>query len=263
MTNRFSNRHGYRNSDPEITVRNDAPDELRSVLVDIAYESGLMPSELRDTVCKLLRVAADPDNWSDFPNIDVEVRRILMRCEWFEVYDVIEEIPNAMSDGDSSSFEEELNEYFRKRGIGWQLLDGRIETRGPETFEVPVRRTLDVLEETESMTAHSELSEALRDLSRRPAADVTGAIQHAVAALECVARELTGDSKSTLGKIINDNPDLLPKPLDQVVEKAWGYASARGRHLAPGGSPPYEDAELIVSMSSAVCSYMLYKSGLL
>ncbi len=260
MTDRFSQRYGYDNIDPKIKVRDDAPGELRSVLVDIAYESGLRPSELRDTICRVLRVSADPQNWSEFPNIDSEVRSELNNCEWFGVYDVIEEIPNAISDGDPSNFEEEINEYFQRRGIGWQLSNGKIEVRGPETFEVTVRGALDGLEESEQMTAHSELREALDDLSRRPKADITGAIQHAMAALECVARDITGDAKATLGRIVKDNPDLLPKPLDQAVDKAWGFASDRGRHLRSSSPPSYEDAVFIVSMAGAVCEYLMKKT---
>ena len=259
MTERFSRRRGHTSADPEITVREDAPTELRSVLVDIAYESGFSPRPLRKLVCRVLRVAPDPGNWSEFPNIDEELRNELERCEWFHVYDVIEEIVDAPNIHDTEQFTQEMNAYFRQRGIGWQLVDGLIEVRGPEHFEVTIHSALDVLDEIESETAHSELREAQLDLSRRPEADVTGAIQHAMAALECVARDIAGDSGATLGKILNDHPDLLPKPLDKAVEKAWGYASARGRHLREGDSPAYEDAELIVSISGAVCSYLIRK----
>ena len=175
MTGRFSERYGYDNAEPEIKVREDAPSELRSVLVDIAYESGLWPTALRETICRVLRTAANPGNWSDFPNIDIEVRYALEQCEWFEVYDVIEEIPsalNAIDNGSPMNFEEEINAYFVRRGIGWWLVDGMVEVRGPETFEVPVRGALRVLEETGQMTAQSELREAIDDLSRRPNADI-------------------------------------------------------------------------------------------
>lgn len=242
-------------------MREDAPSELRSVLVDIAYESGLTPSLLREVICKVLRVEADPDNWSDYP-IDQEVRWELKKCEWYGVYDVIEQIPNAITDDSRSQFERKINDYFSRRGIGWQLVDDQIEVRGPESFEVTVSGALEALNEADQATSRSELREALADLSRRPKADVTGAIQHAMAALECVAREITGDPKPTLGKVIKENPDLLPKPLNLLVEKAWGYASDRGRHLRAGDPPPYEEAELLVSISSAVCNYLAKKSAI-
>jgi hypothetical protein len=37
----FSERYGFKPAEPEITIHHEFPDELRSVVVDIAYESGL------------------------------------------------------------------------------------------------------------------------------------------------------------------------------------------------------------------------------
>ena len=92
MTDRFSSRHGYALPDAEISVRHDAPEELRSIIVDIAYEAGLQPKTLRTSVCRVLRVAPDPSNWSDFPNVDGELRDLLRSAEWFQIYDVVEAI---------------------------------------------------------------------------------------------------------------------------------------------------------------------------
>ena len=205
-----------------------------------------------------MRVESDPNNWSDFP-ITLEVKGELLRCEWFEVYDIIEEIPDAITDGAPTEFEDELNKYFIRKGIGWQLIDGRVEVRGPEPFEIAVSGALDNLDQSDRATAHTELRESLRDLSRRPA-DKTGAVQHAVAAMECVARDVSGGSNSTLGKLINNNPNLLPRPLNTAVEKIWGYASDRGRHLREGEAISYEEAcQLIVTMSVSLFADILFR----
>ena len=79
-----------------------------------------------------------------------------------------------------------------------------------------------------------------------------------MAALECTARDLTGDKNATLGKIIDRNPDLFPKPLDQAVDKLWGYASENGRHLREDGAPGFAEAELIVNTSAALCGYLMH-----
>lgn len=50
-------------------------------------------------------------------------------------------------------------------------------------------------------TGSGELHEALQDLSRRPRPEVSGVIQHAMAALECVARDVVV-RKDTLGLLI-------------------------------------------------------------
>jgi hypothetical protein len=193
-------------------------------------------------------------------------------CAWYRVYDVIEAVYERLNVGGrqitgrrneailaSSYFADEINAVFREKGIGWQLVDGMIEVRGEESFEQSVHGGREALEEAGRTTAARELHEALGDLSRRPEADVTGAVQHAMAALECVARDAVGDQKATLGELIKRYPDLLPKPLDQALEKAWGYSSEAGRHLQEGKAPGFDEAELIVGMSGAVCRYLARK----
>lgn len=107
---------------------------------------------------------------------------------------------------------------------------------------------------SDAPTAANEIHEALTDISRRPTADVTGAIQHAMAALECVAREVDGSS-DTLGRIIGRL--TLPAPLDGALHKLWGFASEQGRHIQEGREPRFEEAELVVTVASAVSVYLL------
>jgi hypothetical protein len=268
---RFSDRLGYAPGEVEITVRHDAPYELRGIMLEIARDVGLRPSTLRDIVCRVLRKRPDPSNWSEYPNIWEEVQGLVNDCEWFRVYDIIEEIYAVLREQDDGSawpevdgskaaeFEEKINDYFRFVGIGWQLVDGRVEVRGPESFEVAVGTAKDVLNSIHQETASREIHEALLDLSRRPTPDLTGAVQHAMAALECVARDVCNDRKATLGAILKQHSGLIPAPLDQSVEKAWGYASNRGRHLAEGSEPDMEEAELIVGIAAAVTSYLAKK----
>jgi hypothetical protein len=54
----FSKRFGYGGSSivAPISVREDAPQEFRGVLVDLAHEVGLRPTKLRNIVCQDLRV---------------------------------------------------------------------------------------------------------------------------------------------------------------------------------------------------------------
>lgn len=251
---RFSSRHGFEREDAEITVRHDAPVALREAVISIAYGCGFKPSDLRSMLCTILYRAPDRSNWSEYPNIEGEVRDLSEDLEWFEVYDFIEGLASARQRGEHS-VEDELNRCFRRMGVGWQLIAGRLEVRGTETFELTVRHGIDQLRQQGKTTASSELHEALRDLSRRPDAEVIGAIQHALAALECVARDTCG-SKDTLGDLVRRNPGLFPKPVDEVVSKAWGYTSNFGRHLQEGRPPQFEEAELMVGLSGALCRYL-------
>jgi hypothetical protein len=257
----FSRRFGYgtTSTPARISVRENAPHEFRGVLVDLAYECGLRPGPLRDIACRALRVRPDSNNWSEFPNIDREVRELLDDAPWFKVYDVAEAIYSALERGHRShgaeEFLRELNAYFVERGIGWELQVDGLRYRGPEGFETVVKHAQSDVSEHGHRTAANELHQAIVDLSRRPEPDRTGAIQHAMASLECIAREVTG-STATLGDVIKANRDLMPKPLDVAVEKIWGFTSERGRHLVEGREPTAEEAELIVGLAAAIGAYL-------
>jgi hypothetical protein len=265
----FSERHGFEPAERKITIRHEFPKALRSVVVDIAYESGLRPAYARPIVCKVLRKREDPSNWSDYPNVDGEVREKLEDAEWYEVYDVIEAFYRWMKNGGGRQawepkpqpehFEREINKFFRKEGIGWQLVQGEIQIRGPEAYEEIVHKAAKDLRSKKLKTAAGELSEAIADLSQRPEPDVTGAVQHALAAVECAARDVTGDVKATLGELIKRNPRFFPPPLDVAVEKAWGFASEHGRHLREGREPAAEEAQLVVGLAAALSSYIAAK----
>lgn len=270
MPERFSSRHGFEPPEAPVTIRHESPFEARETLVNIAQESGLRPSSLRSILCRLLRVPEDRSNWSEFPNVDAEVRDKLRDAQWWEVYDFVEAVDDSLSRREEASretlerglpyFRAEVNKYFRRAGIGWQLTDGRIEVRGPEGTEQTLHTTREVLQETERDTAARELHEALSDLSRRPEPDLTGAIQHGIAALECVARDISGSS-DTLGTLVQRNPGLFPPPLDKAVEKLFGFASEMGRHVQEGRTPSYEDSELTVALAAALITHLVRRSS--
>jgi hypothetical protein len=258
--NSFSKRHGYGNVVPApISVREDAPHEFRGVLVDLAYEGLKNPSVLREIVCRVLRVRPDSNNWSEFPNIDREVRDLMDEAPWYKVYDIAEAIHAGLVQRHrhdaAANFSQELNTYFVEHGIGWELHQGELRYRGPEGFEAAVKNAHAAVTQHNHRTAASELHEALSDLSRRPQPDRTGAVQHAMASLECVARDVSG-STATLGDVIKAHRNLMPKPLDVAIEKIWGFTSEHGRHLVEGREPTAQEAELVVGLAAALGAYL-------
>lgn len=249
---------GYRAVEPAITVREDAPDELRYGLIMLADSLGLSPLDARLEVCGILLKRPDPSNWSPYPNVFGEVEYLVASAPWFRVYDIAEGFYDRLASSDPASgreFQERLNELFRENGIGWEMRDGRVVARGSEVFAQAITTARGVMEGTGRCTAANEMHEALHDISRRPTADVTGAIQHAMAALECVVRDVTGQPAKTLGQLI---PELtMPKPMDVALEKLWGFASEQGRHIREGRQPRFEEAELVVTIASAVSAYLI------
>ena len=263
----FSKRYGYKSPSKDITVWQDAPENLRHFVLDKALEMGYRPYSLRDAICSVLHVRPDPGNWSEYPNVWSEAEGLVYGCEWFHFYDFVEKLHQMVSVRRSTeypetaaergkSFETTLNEFLVDEGIGWQIIEGEVVTRGTETFESNVHGAVEALESAGRLTARDEIHEALIDLSRRPEADLTGAVQHAMAALECVARDACEDEKATLGEVIKRYPGIIPKPLDESVAKAWGYASEMARHIREGRKPDHREVELIVGLAATVATYL-------
>jgi len=262
----FSKRFGYRSQLKEISVWEDAPEALRHFVLRTALQFGYRPHGLREIICDILHVRPDPSNWSEYPNVWGEVEDHVYGCEWFKFYDFVEQLYAGLITTDewkrkpnterANNFQDAINDFFVDEGIGWQMIDGEIVTRGTETFESNVHAAGEALEKAGRLTARDEIHEALVDLSRRPQPDLTGAVQHAMAALECVARDVCGDEKATLGEIIKKYPGTIPKPLDDAVARAWGFASEMARHIKEGHKPDHREVELIVGLAATVATYL-------
>ena len=218
----------------------------------------MAPGNMRDAVCEVLLKRPDLNNWSP-GNIENEVHRLIDDAPWYKIYDIAERLYVELGNGASTgtrqdNYERRLNQLFREQGVGWQMENGAIVVRGSEAFTLATRDAVETMRAADAPTAANEIHEALTDISRRPTADVTGAIQHAMAALECVAREVDGSS-DTLGRIVGRL--TLPAPLDGALQKLWGFASEQGRHIQEGREPRFEEAELVVTVASAVSVYLL------
>jgi AbiJ N-terminal domain 4 len=164
-------------------------------------------------LCTVLRKVPDRNNWSAYPNIWEECQQLIGGAPWYRVYDFVEALYRQLVESHNpegaSKWAELINEYFIEAGVGWRLADGRLESRGAEGFESSVDAPRTALDAVGLLTAQGEIHEAMRDLSRRPEPDLTGAVQHAMAGLECTARQVAGDPRATLGEIINRQSDLL------------------------------------------------------
>jgi len=265
----FSIRHGYASTDAqtEITIREELPQEVRDMVISIMTQIGLDYDALFEIAARIGKQSwQSSEPKQSGTSSRVQLQRLVSEWEWYLVYDFVEHLYTVMENwevqGDGrpeDDFEEKINGYFQHAGVGWKLQQGKIISRGSEAFEVAVHRALPALKEDGHQTARREIHEALADLSRRPQADLTGAIQHAMGALECIARTAANDPKATLGEVISRYPDLIPKPLDAAVTKAWGYASERARHTREGNDPTRDEAELIVGIAATVATYLSKK----
>ena len=263
---RFSKRHGYSGQPKEISIREDAPENLRYWILETAHELGATPSTLRTIVCRVLREVPDRKNWSEYPNVWGEVQDLIYGCEWFRVYDVIEALQAHFLDDYggggtkvASPFVDEVNSFFLEKGIGWQLVNGEIVTRGNEAFESTVKTAVTVLEADEKPTAAGHLRFAINALSARPRPNTSGAVSHATNAVECVLGEITGKAMP-LGKYLDKYPDQFHPALKKGLDGVYGYASDEGaRHGKEGTEPAREEADFVVAVCAAICTLLARK----
>jgi hypothetical protein len=258
----FSKRHGYAKPAAEITVREDAPESIRVVAFNKAASLGLSGHTLRDIVCDALRKRPDPDNWSE-GNVWREAEYLFYECDWFRVYDIIEEFYASLLKRDerqfeknAPAFEKALNDAFVEEGIGWQLVKGQIVARGDEGFQEAVKTAAVQLQENQRPTAASHIQSAVRALSERPKANTPGAVAHATSAVECLLHDITGQAM-TLGGYLDKYPQLFHPALKKALNGVYGYASDAGaRHGKEGKEPSFDEAQFAVTTCAATCTLL-------
>lgn len=258
---RFSRRYRLRRSTQGKPVYHEAPERVRVAILEFVHSKMKMtPTCIRDVICEVRRVRPDSDNWSEYPNIWDEAQGHVYSAEWFEFFDFIEELAEILkSNGELHDFEANVNRILEEENIGWRLTDGVLLVNDGDSI-VAIDGTLETaLEESGFAVASKEIREAREDLSRRPEPDLSGAIHHAMAALESVSRKICGDQKATLGEIVKQNPDLFPRPVDDAVSKLWGFASEQGRHGKESRRLEWAESLLVVGIAGSLCSYLINK----
>lgn len=263
----FSRRNNLRRL-PPITVREDAPVAFRKFIFDAMKHFCRNPISCVTLI--YLSIGKIPDSSYVFRGYDGDrawsfAKDELFKADWYKVFDLIERFhPKLWSPRDHDSadaFREVLNNYFEENGYAYRLEpNGKLAHRGDESFESAMSNARVSLATAGMNTAASEIHKSLEDLAKRPIGDLTGAIQHAMAGLECAAKDAAGESGIELGKIVKKRPDLFPAPLGDVIAKLYGFASNNGRHLQEGGEPDFAEAELIVGIAATAATYLARKS---
>lgn len=249
----FSERNNLRTTNIPIVIRNDALDDFRVWLIGLAKRVNISVDTILHIVCQKTFKGED-GNWGEQYK-ENEAKDKLRDALWYYVYDVAEafydSIPNSNK---KQEYESELNTYLQTNGYGWKFENGQILFRGSEIEEQAFTNAVQSL--STNQTAQSELKLALDDLSKRPTADTTGAVHHAMAAVECLCRDKFNAQSQTLGAIIQRNRSAFVRPIDDILEKLWGFASNHARHVQTGGAASEEDAELVLNLCSSLITYL-------
>jgi hypothetical protein len=249
-----------------IKYRQEAPHALRKYLKEALYHYINDEYKRRDFAYTSMDILPP----ASYNNLTNQIDYLIQTVEWYQIYDSIERLHDhllyksqgkTMQTPTSREFLRLTNSFFDRGGYAWRFGSfGELEYRGEESFDAAVSNAAIALKQIGSETALSEIHKALEDLARRPEPDLSGAIQHAMAGLECVANQVTGTSGLELGKVIKANQDRFPPPLNDVLPKLYGYASNNGRHLTEGQDPDFPEAELLVGIAATVSTYLARKA---
>lgn len=158
----FSARQGYGPEDKPITVREDAPSELREAILMLVESLGMSPHDMRGLICHVLLIRPDPNNWSP-PNVWHEVNYLMDNAHWYKVYDIAESFhAKLVLDNPKAAieFKRQLNEFFLEKGLGWELQNGQITSRGSDVFTESSDDTPQTLEKADFQRAVNETGEA-------------------------------------------------------------------------------------------------------
>lgn len=264
MNDYFSSKHGYR-SNAEITVREDAPSGFRYAIISLAEECPGVGAKFTVNIVRRGLGKPPTSDWSP-DALMRDAQALIEGCDWWRAYDIAEMIYSSLNDKYSlldvqNQFENGINEFCNMHGIGWKMIDGRFQVRGDTAEDTLKNGIIADLNQAGKRTTANELDQAVIDLSKRPTPDITGAVQHVGAAIECLARECCGNQSLTLGDIIKRHPNLFPGAYKKLAEAIWGITSNKGRHLAEGGEPSFNEAMLLVGVTTSLCGYLLHEIG--
>jgi hypothetical protein len=261
----FSDRFGL---PAQRLVWDAAPVGFRHAVVNIPLGEHLLS---RDEVLGAVRLglgtptpAPSTDSWQPSSQMR-EAYELIESCEWWKVFQVAETIHARVGRNSlpgagpilAKQYEAAINQFCLMHDIGWRMALGQFERRGAILEDKLLRDAEEQLRATGRQTSANELQKAISDLSKMPSPDITGAVQHTGAAIECLARELCGDPTLTLGEIIKKHDRLFPGAYRKLAEGIWGIASNQGRHLTEGGEPNIDQAMLLVGVVAPLCSFLL------
>jgi len=195
-----------------------------------------------------------------------ELKRVFLNGQWYEVYDLIEFVITAPSNGNRDRLCQAVASILSEEMAGCRWINGMF-------VEITDENEISALEEAFSQTAidiftpvREHLETALALLSDRRAPDYRNSIKESISAVEAAAQILTGDPRAELGKALKLLRTEAPVhgALRSALMSLYGYTSdADGiRHaLTEEDALDAADARFMLVACSAFSVYLIQKAG--
>ena len=228
----FSMREGLGAEDS--VIYDDAPGELRYGLREVLDELGYKrPAAQRAILCRALRRIPDPNNWSEYPNIENEVLDLIAIEPWYRFFDAMERLPKSLGEEDVSIYYQKMNALFAEERIGYRFESGAIVRQGTEEFHGAVRLARTALGDERFAEPRRQFERGYDFRNRRPA-DWANAIKEAVNSVEGVLQVIYCRPGVSLTTIISEDlPDELPRGIKQLFRALYSQGSGQLGHGTP------------------------------
>ncbi|WP_316808081.1 AbiJ-NTD4 domain-containing protein [Pedobacter agri] len=195
-----------------------------------------------------------------------KVKDTIVNAVWYEMYDLLEDIPNAFPDEYNTSvndaFFDDVNEVLKRHLAGYRFLNGLIvDITSDEELET-IESAIGI--ESKFLPVSQHLKRALELLTDRLKPDYRNSIKESISSVESIASIITGKPKATLGQALAELEkfNTIHSTLKSAFSILYGWTSdAEGiRHkLIEQSQVKQEDAKFMLITCSAFINYLISK----
>jgi hypothetical protein len=207
---------------------------------------------------------------SFFPNVIQRIREYFFKCQWYEIYDLIEGSIHIIDDDnfdiDLKILFDDFNYVLEREFAGYRFID---QTLSPITNQTEIEEIKEAISLTDNFTSlkgcNFHLKDALSKLSNRQNPDYRNSIKESVSAIESLAKIISNSSKDSLGASLDKIKGKIKihSALEKGFKQIYGYTSDSDgiRHgLMEEPTCDFEDAKFMLVSCSAFINYLVAKS---
>lgn len=270
---RFSERYGYKPVH-EIIQKESINADLKNRLWSNIYDSFFtyyihdiagFDYSIRQLWVKFFKKKSDELPYP--PNNVINALKVLFtKNEWFEIYDLIEEIIGLYQKEYTELkklFIQDLNQTLEEENSAYRVINEKVT-------EITSEQEIQSIEEAlENANPHSgvqqHLNQALKLMSDRQNPDYRNSIKESISSVESICKIVTNDDKATLGKalkIVEDKFGLHPA-LKGSLSQLYGYTSDGDgiRHaMLEESNLTYIDAKFMLVACTNFINYLIDKT---
>lgn len=183
------------------------------------------------------------------------------KCEWYEIYDLLEYLVGTGNFKFRSSFADDCNQALEMEVSSYRILNQKVVRINSELEIESIQQAIDESDGSHSVNTH--LKAALDLLSNRTNPDYRNSIKESISALEAFCKKIIGDDKATLGKVLTvlEKKHGLHPALKTSFTSLYGYTSDTSgiRHALTDDDKKvisFEEAKYILVSCSTFINYL-------